>query len=140
MADRTSKRGDNWEPVTGRAMDANGPVDLRGATLRFLGLNENDELIDSGLADPDHGTCVNVEDVDGPGDDETFYWPEGQFVTQITVPENRGRYRFEPTEGGVSTVGLYGCECEATMSNGKKITFPNRKSANPQWQIDPDVA
>ena len=28
MADRTSKRGDNWEPVTGRAMDANGPVDL----------------------------------------------------------------------------------------------------------------
>jgi len=118
---RYSKRGDTWEPVTGVASDANGPVDLRGATLRFLAVAQINSIkvyIDSNV--PAHGPCVNVEDISANVAD-------------------RGRYRYEMAIAGVSAAGLFKCELEAIMPNGKVITWPSREANNPEWQIDSDI-
>lgn len=136
---RISKRGDTWEPVTGIITDANGPVDLTGATLRFLAkanINGEDTIIDSSAAG--QGACINVEDVDGPGDIVDFEWPPNS-GTMIQVPENRGRYRFEMEAPAVSEAGLYEVEIEATKA-GAVLTFPNQEEKNPTWQISPDIA
>ena len=121
VVSRISKRNDTGEPVTGVASDAAGPADLRGFNLRFLAKTIQDGveiIIDSNAGD---GVCINVED-------------------ETNDPANRGRYRFEPTAGGVDTAGLYSCELECTMPNGKKVTFPSAEALNPYWQIDPDIA
>jgi hypothetical protein len=139
LPSRVSKRNDTWEPVTGVLTDVNGPVDLTGATLRFLAKADIDgieTIIDSDQ--PTHGTCDNVEDLDGAGPDISMEWPPQSGIF-ITVPQNRGRFRFNQSEAAVSAVGLYACEIEA-MKAGKTLTFPNREVANPVWQIDRDIA
>lgn len=121
VVSRISKRNDTGEPVTGVASDAAGPADLRGFDLRFLAKTVQDGveiIIDSNAGD---GVCINVEDETGN-------------------PADRGRYRFEPTPAGVDVTGLYGCELECTLPNGKLITFPSAEVLNPGWQIDPDIA
>jgi len=136
---RFSKRNDTWEPVTGIVTDVNGPVDLAGATLRFLAkaiVNSAETIIDSSNAL--HGECVNVQEVDGAGANIQMEWPVGS-GTLITVPANRGRWRYEPTEAAVSDPGQWEMEIEATKA-GKKLTFPNREAINPVWQIDRDIA
>jgi len=136
---RWSKRDDTWEPVTGRVFDVNGPVDLRTATLRFLGKATTGNvttLIDSD--DPLHGECINVEDADGSIPTEELEWPVGS-GDFITVPVNRGRWTYEQSEAAVSVAGLYELEIEATKT-GNKLTFPNKQADNPGWQIDPDIA
>jgi hypothetical protein len=125
-ADRTSKRGDNWEPVTGVVSDMDGPADIRGATLRFLAKIEIStgpppvfSFIDSN--NPLDGECINVEDETGD-------------------PEDRGKWRFEQTGAATTkSVGEWVCELEVVMPNGKIITFPSKESDNPTWQIDADI-
>jgi hypothetical protein len=124
-ASRTSKTGDTWEPVTGTARNGDGtPADLRGADLRFMGYADLEDgttiFIDSNEDTPSHGICVNVED-------------------ESLDEADRGRYRFEQTVAAVSQDGLYKCELECTMPNGKIITFPSREVNNPEWQLDPDI-
>jgi len=139
LPSRYSKRGDTWEPVTGIITDLNGPVDLTGATLRFLAkaiISGVETIIDSSNAL--HGICLNVQDVDGAGAVISMEWPANSGIF-IDVPANRGRWRYEPTEAAVSDPGLWEIEIEATKV-GKKITFPNREGNNPVWQIDNDIA
>jgi len=139
---RVSKRNDTWEPVSGRIFDANGPFDLTGATLRFLAkanVGGVDTIIDSDSVSPAHGVCVNVEDEEGAGTAENVEWPVGS-GTMIATTTNRGRWRFEPTTVAVSVAApLYEMEIEASKG-GKTLTFPNKESENPGWQIDPDIA
>lgn len=130
----TTKRHDTWEPLTGRLYNSdNSPADLRDCTLRFLAKSA-DVVVGESETD---GICVNVEDEDGPGDDEVISLLTGG---TITVPSNRGRYRFEPTSAGVAIPGVYECEIEVTHANNKQITFPNKKENNPIWEIDEDIA
>lgn len=123
---RYGKRGDTYEPVEGVLSDANGPFDLRGASLRFLAkvvIGGVETIIDSDSISPVHGICVNVEDETG-------------------LQADRGRYRFEPTEAAVSVASkpeAYACEIEARMPNSKLLTFPSREENNPEWQLDPDI-
>jgi hypothetical protein len=138
------KRGDTWEPIEGIATDKNGPFDLTGATLRFLGRTVDAEgaetIIDSDSTTPDHGTCVNLVTENGgsEGDEIQMIFPPDSGIV-IDVPEFRGRWRFEPSEDGVSLEGLYEFEIEATK-DGKKITFPSDDTENPLMKLSPDIA
>src|SRR5580765_3578147 len=109
---RTSKRGDTWEPVTGVLFDQNGPADLSGWTFRFLAkaiVGGVTWVIDSDA--PNHGACINVFDVDGAGANVQVEWPVGS-GSYVTVPVNKGRYRFEPAPTGVAQSGLFEIEIE----------------------------
>jgi len=128
--------------VTGVLFDQNGPADLSGWTMRFLAkatVNGVVWVIDSDT--PNHGTCVNVFDNDGAGANVQVEWPIGS-GTYITVPANKGRYRFEPATQGVAQTGLFEIEieCKRTVFGvPKTMTFPSSKENNPVWQIDDDI-
>lgn len=118
-----SKRNDTGEAVRGQCVDANGPVDLRGRTCRFLARKVAggiETIIDSGSGD---GIVIVEEDESG-------------------LEEDRGWWRFEPTDQGVDVDGTFEIELEVVIDAGppvKRLTWPSKAAENPSWQIDPDI-
>lgn len=92
------KRGDRMPFLYVTLEDANGPVNLTGATLAF-----NGRLQGSTALVADTGGQVVVDSA--PGGDAHYEWG-----TVLTF-----------------TAGIYECEFEVTFANGKKLTHPNWK-------------
>jgi hypothetical protein len=60
----------------------------------------------------------------------------------VTVVAKRGMIAYTPTTADTSTPGVFACECSIHWdAGGTKIQkVPNSQAANPQLQIDPDLA
>jgi hypothetical protein len=82
--------------------DANGPVSLTGATVRFR-MRAWD-----GISSPALGTA-KVDAAATPDGDQSA---------------NKGKVTYTWQAADVDTPGLYACEWEVTFSGGAKATFP----------------
>lgn len=110
-AARTMKRHDTADPITGKATSDDEPD---GVDLTVF-------------------TTVKFQakaDVDGV---ETLV---GGAVTDANAD---GTWSYDQDDTDVSGAGLYDCELECITSGGKKVHFPNKKSANPQIEVDEDL-
>ena len=109
MPDRTMKRHDTADPITGTASDADGPVDLtQFDTVTFM-----------------------AKIVDGP----TIFEGEASYVTDGTD----GKWKYEQVDADVSVANTYKCELECVRLDGKKVHFPSTEAANPELLIEPDL-
>ena len=100
-------------------------------------------------ADPITGTVTSTDE---PGGVDLTVFETVEFSAKATVDgievvvggevseaNADGSWVYEQLDEDVSEAGLYECEIECTLANGKKVHFPNAKAENPQIQIDEDL-
>lgn len=126
MADRTMKRNDTYEPITGIASTPAGRVDLG----QFTALMFRAKASVAGASVTVAGVAEDVETVDG----------SGGIDPDDGLPVNRGRYRYQQIAADTAISGLYEIELECALQDGRLVTFPNAKASNPTIQIDDDIA
>jgi hypothetical protein len=111
MAIPEYKTGDTSPDITGTVSDANGPVNIFGATsIRFIAK--------AASGSPIAGTAVKIDDG--------------------TVPL-RGKWKYVWGASDLAVAGSYEVEIEVTWSAGKIETFPNAKGRNPTFVVTDDL-
>lgn len=111
MADpmRIMKRHDTVNPITGQVTTSTGPVDL---------------------------TVFQTVKFQGKG---TISGTPTLIGGTVTTRNADGTWSYQQVDADVSQAGSFSCEIECTMSNGRKVHFPNEYADNPILQIDQDL-
>lgn len=107
---RIMKRHDTADPITGRVSAPGGP---NGGTV---------DLTTFGTVKFQAKTATG-----------------GVIGGTVTSKNADGTWTYQQVDADVSTAGIYGCEIECTLANGRKVHFPNEAADNPVLQIDTDL-
>lgn len=57
----------------------------------------------------------------------------------VTSKDAAGNWSYQQLDADVSDAGIYGCEIECTLANGRKVHFPSDAADNPVLTITEDV-
>lgn len=109
MADRTLKTHDTADPITGTCLVGETPVDL------------------TVYATVTFFAKATVDEIE-------------VLVSGVCSQANAdGTWVYDQLDADVAQAGLYECELECELANGKKVHFPNTQAANPELQLDADL-